>query len=384
MKIQMKKKKRIAIILVILLLVFMTVALFLWHRMQERNRYDAMQLTFTEDTVIEYGSQKDAESLILSYSGGTLKEISELDTSIVGKQRITYTMENDGVRRTFTHEVEIRDTTAPQILFHSDSITIEAGATFDPSKNIRSVSDPIDGDLPYLSDNDADEACGYRIQSDVDPLTAGHYTVTVTARNANGNTEEASYPVDVHKEASDSVDVYESAALPPATDGATYIDGILLVNKQYALPQNYGNGLDATAYQAFLQLQADAAKAGHSIPLVSGYRSYSYQAQLYDSYVARDGQAAADRYSARPGHSEHQSGLAMDVGAIDNNYGQTPAGQWLNAHCAEYGFILRYPQGKESITGYMYEPWHIRYVGSAAAKAIMANGLTLEEYLGVA
>src|SRR5699024_623564 len=114
-------------------------------------------------------------------------------------------------------------------------------------------------------------------------------------------------------------------------------------------------------YQAFLQLQADAAKAGHSIPLVSGYRSYSYQAQLYDSYVARDGQAAADRYSARPGHSEHQSGLAMDVGAIDNNYGQTPAGQWLNAHCAEYGFILRYPQGKESITGYMYEPWHIRY-----------------------
>ena len=362
MKIQMKKKKRIAIILVILLLVFMTVVLFLWHRMQERN------------TVIEYGSQKDAESLILSYSGGTLKEISELDTSIVGKQRITYTMENDGVRRTFTHEVEIRDTTAPQILFHSDSITIEAGATFDPSKNIRSVSDPIDGDLPYLSDNDADEACGYRIQSDVDPLTAGHYTVTVTARDANGNTEEASYPVDV----------YESAALPPATDGATYIDGILLVNKQYALPQNYGNGLDATAYQAFLQLQADAAKAGHSIPLVSGYRSYSYQAQLYDSYVARDGQAAADRYSARPGHSEHQSGLAMDVGAIDNNYGQTPAGQWLNAHCAEYGFILRYPQGKESITGYMYEPWHIRYVGSAAAKAIMANGLTLEEYLGVA
>ena len=95
-------------------------------------------------------------------------------------------------------------------------------------------------------------------------------------------------------------------------------------------------------------------------------------------------QAAADRYSARPGHSEHQSGLAMDVGAIDNNYGQTPAGQWLNAHCAEYGFILRYPQGKESITGYMYEPWHIRYVGSAAAEAIMANGLTLEEYLGVA
>ena len=75
-----------------------------------------------------------------------------------------------------------------------------------------------------------------------------------------------------------------------------------------------------------------------------------------------------NRYSARPGHSEHQSGLAMDVGAIDNNYGNTPAGKWLAEHCADYGFILRYPQGKENITGYMYEPWHIRYVGVQYAR----------------
>ena len=82
------------------------------------------------------------------------------------------------------------------------------------------------------------------------------------------------------------------------------------------------------------------------MPLLSGYRSYDYQAQLYENYVARDGQAAADRYSARPGHSEHQSGLAFDVGDIDYDFGKTARGKWLAAHCAEFGFILRYPQGK--------------------------------------
>ena len=117
--------------------------------------------------------------------------------------------------------------------------------------------------------------------------------------------------------------------------------------------------------------------------MISGYRSYDYQAQLYNGYVARDGKEAADRYSAQPGKSEHQTGLAFDVGSIDNNYGETAAGRWLAAHCADYGFILRYPPGKEHITGYMYEPWHIRYVGASTARAIMSSGLTLEEYLGV-
>lgn len=87
-------------------------------------------------------------------------------------------------------------------------------------------------------------------------------------------------------------------------------------------------GVDATAYAALLQLQAGAQEAGYSIPLISGYRSYDYQAQLYNGYVARDGKEATDRYSAQPGKSEHQSGLAFDVGSIDNNYGESDAGRW--------------------------------------------------------
>ena len=160
-----------------------------------------------------------------------------------------------------------------------------------------------------------------------------------------------------------------------------YVNGVLLVNKKHALPQNYG-GMDSNAYAALQQLQAGAEAAGYSMPLISGYRSYAYQASLYNSYVAQDGQALADTYSARPGHSEHQSGLAFDIGALDNGYGNTPDGRWLHAHCADYGFIIRYPAGKESMTGYQYEPWHVRYVGKEIASQIMAQGITLEEYLG--
>lgn len=117
------------------------------------------------------------------------------------------------------------------------------------------------------------------------------------------------------------------------------------------------------------------------MPLLSGYRSYDTQVSLYNDYVARDGQELADTYSARPGHSEHQSGLCFDVGNIDNDYGSTTAGQWLEKNCASYGFIIRFPQGKEAITGYQYEPWHIRYVGTDHATAIMNSGLCLAEYL---
>ena len=92
----------------------------------------------------------------------------------------------------------------------------------------------------------------------------------------------------------------------------------------------------------------------------------------------------ADTYSARPGHSEHETGLAYDIGEIDNNYGETPAGTWLAQHAHEFGFIIRYPKGKEDITKYQYEPWHVRYVGTEHAAKIYEQDLTLEEYLGIA
>ena len=101
------------------------------------------------------------------------------------------------------------------------------------------------------------------------------------------------------------------------------------------------------------------------------------------TYVKRSGKAEADRYSARPGHSEHQTGLAFDLNSIDMTFADTDECAWVNKHCAEYGFIIRYPKGSESITGYMYEPWHLRYLGTETAKKVYDSGLTLEEYLGI-
>jgi LAS superfamily LD-carboxypeptidase LdcB len=128
---------------------------------------------------------------------------------------------------------------------------------------------------------------------------------------------------------------------------------------------------------------ADAYADGITLWICSGYRSYSYQSKLYNNYVYTDGKAAADTYSARPGHSEHQTGLAADINSADESFAGTPEAKWLAANCWKYGFIIRYPKGKESITGYIYEPWHIRYLGKENAKLVYESGLTLEEYLGI-
>lgn len=165
-------------------------------------------------------------------------------------------------------------------------------------------------------------------------------------------------------------------------NGITYVNGILIANKTYSLPKDYNPGkILPDAQAAFNTMLADAKKAGLSLSICSGFRSYDYQNQLYNGYVARDGKAAADTYSARAGHSEHQTGLAMDINYASSAFTNTPEAKWLAANCYKYGFILRYPKGKENITGYMYESWHVRYLGKQLAKEVYDSGLTLEEFL---
>ena len=131
-----------------------------------------------------------------------------------------------------------------------------------------------------------------------------------------------------------------------------------------------------------------ASDAGTPLAAVSGYRSEQKQAELYALSVSEQGEIQADLHSARPGHSEHQTGLAMDVTSADGScpaedcFGSTPAAAWLAAHAAEFGFIIRYPPGKEAVTGYAYEPWHLRYVGVEVARQLADEGLVLEELVG--
>ena len=174
-------------------------------------------------------------------------------------------------------------------------------------------------------------------------------------------------------------------------NGIYYIGGFLIANKTYDLPSTYNpGGLNREFMTAYNKMKADYDKQGFKsypkLSIRSGFRSYLTQKVLYNNYVARDGKAAADRYSARPGHSEHQTGLAADLNTISDTYGNTDSGKWLANNCWRYGFILRYPKGKESKTGYMYESWHFRYIGNVnVAKKLYNNGnwLSLEEYLGI-
>lgn len=182
-------------------------------------------------------------------------------------------------------------------------------------------------------------------------------------------------------------------------NGITYVDGVLIANKTYSLPSDFipqdpevpvtsqrsTTSLDRTLMSAWRTMQADASSQGLNIYIASAYRSYSYQVNLYNSYVARDGKAAADTYSSRPGNSEHQTGLCFDLNSIDDSFGDTAEGRWVNDNCYKYGFCIRFPKGKDAYTGYQYESWHLRYVGKDLAEKLYNNGawISLEEYFGI-
>lgn len=165
--------------------------------------------------------------------------------------------------------------------------------------------------------------------------------------------------------------------------GLTYVEGILIVNKKYSLPKDFNPGLNKMVVNAFNDMKKAAKKESVNLQIVSDFRSYSTQKYLYNNFVSKYGVAYASRMSAKAGESEHQTGLALDISMLHQNFGNTYEGRWLANNCAKYGFIIRYPIGKESITGYMYEPWHIRYVGTILAEKITASGLCLEEYLKI-
>ncbi|WNQ14171.1 D-alanyl-D-alanine carboxypeptidase family protein [Paenibacillus aurantius] len=183
----------------------------------------------------------------------------------------------------------------------------------------------------------------------------------------------------------------------------------VLINKQSSLPDGYRPPdlvepnvpfifkeknekrlMRKEAAGALEKLFAGARKDGVLLGGVSGFRSYETQTVLFNNYVKQHGEAEARKFSAFPGQSEHQTGLSIDVSgstgkcAAEDCFGGTKEADWLAAHAQDYGFIIRYPKGKEAITGYQYEPWHIRYVGTTIAREITAKGITLEEYYGAA
>ncbi len=166
-------------------------------------------------------------------------------------------------------------------------------------------------------------------------------------------------------------------------DGVTYIDGIMIVNKTFGLPKSFAPGVQPEAQEAFNNMAAAAWGDGIALWICSDYRSYEDQEEVFKQYAYERGLDEADEVSGRPGHSEHQSGLAFDVNTTDFSFIGSAEAWWLEQNCADYGFIIRFPEGKEKLTGYSYEPWHIRFVGEKAAQEMRASGQCLEEYLNV-
>lgn len=185
------------------------------------------------------------------------------------------------------------------------------------------------------------------------------------------------------------------------TEAAKLENGnLLLVNKYYYLDHDFevelveqdasygspGERMETETYAAFEKMFQAALAEGYQLYVTSGYRGYEEQEEVFAGYVAEGGEEHALQYAAKPGHSEHQTGRAIDVftpGETTRSFAASPVAGWLAEHAYEYGFVLRYPEGKEDLTGYSYEPWHYRYAGCEAAAEIQRRGLTLEEYVAV-
>lgn len=204
--------------------------------------------------------------------------------------------------------------------------------------------------------------------------------------------------------ASDSINK-DSGGVTPA-DTTSLNSPLVLVNKHISLPSNYKpedlvvpnvsfsfsgphekQNMRSKAAKALEELFNAADKEGMTLYAVSGFRSYSRQESVYNGHVQSLGAEEADKISAKPGHSEHQTGLAMDITSrsagmtLSESFGDTPEGIWVAENAHKFGFIIRYQKGKEDLTGYSYEPWHLRYVGIDAATEIMEADITLENYL---
>lgn len=311
----------------------------------------------------------------------TKKEL--VNTTKLGKVKVTFQVENFFKKRVkYKYIVNVVDKEAPKIIFKNE-LESEMGEEIDLLKDV-------------MVEDNSKENITPQVEGEYDINKSGDYKLYYIAEDTSGNKAKEEFILHIkEKNVEKQITSNDNQGTTSFTtskgfkgvtkNGVTYIEGYLVVNKTYTLPSSYGNGLTNATIEAFNKMQAAAKVDGLNIYISSGFRSYSYQKTLYNNYVNRDGVTVADTYSARAGHSEHQSGLAFDVNTINDSFANTEEGKWLNDNCYKYGFILRYPKGKSDETGYQYEPWHFRYVGVELAEKLYNNGnwITVEDYFGI-
>ena len=383
----MKKKKIIIISIIIIILIISSILIFL--------NYQEMEVTIKEKIEVPLNSKlTNLDNITNLKNGQIITDEKTIDTSKIGEQKINISIKNKlGKVKEYHYTVNVYHDEKPSLIF-SKELTIEEGQNIDLLKDVK------------VEDN-SQEKITPSVEGNYDINEPGKYQLYYVAKDSSDNEAKEEFTLIVKEKKKESSQ-NDSLSNPQETktfttskgfkgvikDGITYIDGYLIVNKTYSLPSSYGTSLTSTTKNAFNKMQAAAKLDGINIYIASGFRSYRTQNRLYNNYVARDGKAKADTYSARPGHSEHQSGLAFDIcshdldgqdACINSNFDNTDQAKWLAQNAYKYGFILRYPKGKTNETGYKYESWHFRYVGTDLSTKLYNNGdwLTMENYFGI-
>ena len=368
----MKKRIRILFISLPFLLIGVWVGVFFFLRPKVTLKKEILALYEEKET-------KD----IISIQNGKLLKSEKIATEKLGKTKIEILVQNRWKRKQrYVFTITVVDTEKPTITYTKE-LTTEVGTKIDLLKDVE------------VRDN-SKEDIAITIEGEYNFNKVGEYTIYYVAKDTSGNEtkEEAKLfvtekknvvPPSISSEGNDKTFTTSKGFKGVTKNGVTYIDGILVANKTYSLPSNYGSGLTDATINAFNKMKEAAQKEGLHIYISSGFRSFNKQNTLYNNYVARDGKKEADTYSARPGHSEHQTGLAFDVNTISSAFDNTKEAKWLHQNCYKYGFILRYPKGKTKETGYIYESWHYRYVGEELASKLYNNGdwIPLETYFGI-
>ena len=340
----------------------------------------ALKINLKKNNKVEINSRLYNTDKIESIKNGKIISKKEkVDTSKLGKKTIKLKVKTYFKKeKSYSYIIKVVDTKKP-VIEAQDSISVIEGNDFDLLSDVR------------VTDNSKEEIVA-KVEGEYDLNTVGSYKLFFVAKDSSGNEAKKEFTLEVtKKEVKTSKQGNGSFTTSKGfkgkiVDGVTYIDGILIANKTYSLPSSYNpGGLISEFNNAFGQMAGAAANDGLNIYVVSGFRSYNTQNTLYNNYVNRDGQERADTYSARPGHSEHQSGLAADINMVDDDFEYTAEGKWLNDNAYKYGFILRYPKGKTGETGYIYESWHYRYVGVDLATKLYNGGnwISLENYFGI-
>lgn len=360
-----KKKKILLIGIIVLVILVTTICLLVFGGKKS-------DLVLIKDLNVEINSEVTLLSFVDEVKNGSvISEDKKIDTSKLGRQELAVEVKTGNKTKKYEFTINVVDTIKPEIDGRSE-ITTTVGKKIDLLEGV-TVSDNSKEDIKV------------EIKGDYDFNKEGEYELEYYAKDSSGNEISQKNKLIVVSDPNNMTFTTSKGFKGKVIDGVTYIDDVLIANKTYSLPSDYGTGLTSTTQNAFDKMNADAKSLGLNLWIASGYRSYATQKRLYNNYVSSDGKEAADTYSARPGYSEHQTGLAFDLNSVEESFANTDEGKWVKDNCYRYGLIIRYPKGKESITGYIYEPWHLRYVGVELATKLYNDGnwITLEEYFGV-